>query len=423
MKGNVIQMTWATEPQAIDMPPIREASALERQIQSGLAFVSGIVLAVSLGAIAIEASRNYSFGARGIVAPRDALISGGTCAMFAVLLMALPFLARYAGWRRWMWAFYLGCFGVTAYCGVAYYVDDIRAKDRDAQQVTRKFEDARRELANAESERDDARAEMRRAQDAADAIGENTPTSELRALAEKAEERAKKEATDEKRGAKCGDVCRAAEKERDGYLRRKPDAMAKESALARADTARSRAEEAQKRINVAKTDAATGPAEASGMAGLAGDLGVDAKRYAAIEGLVVPVVKVIGLLGAAALLDIAMTVFLYSLGYGPEPRRALALPAKAPGRSADAEPVTEVKPTAPMTERERQIALALEIFAPSSSAGLPAGDVQERFVEEHTQRWPELPAPRKNIISQVMADAGFTKDRKKGPTRYHVALN
>ena len=440
MAAKVIRMSGRVEASAIELPLIAEVSP-KRQVQGGLAFVSGIVVAVSLGAIAIEGARNYSFGARGIADPTDAVISGATCATFAVLLMALPFLARYAGWKSWMRVFYAGCMAVTAYCGVAYYVDDIRTKARDAEQVTRRFEGARRELADAARERDEARADLRQAQNAADEIGENTPPAELQALADQADQKAKAEATDQKRGAKCGDVCRAAEKERDGYLRRMPDAVAKEAALGRVDAARRRAAQAQARIDAARASAETGPAEASGMAGLAGDLGGDSQRYAAIEGLVVPVAKVLGLLGAAALLDVALSVFLVSLGFGsgapstpaavkpaeqPRGLEVIAPINKPPLAQRAAALFTSPKEAKrgrkPMTLEERVVKFAAERLI--IGVGEMTGDEMiNAFNSWSRERWPdERPMAPNKLSTLLQSEVGLSKRRSNSKSRYEASL-
>lgn len=328
---------------------------------------------------------------------------------------------------------------VTAYCGVAYYVDDIRTKARDAEQVTRRFEDARRELTDAERERDEARADLRQAQNAADAIGENTPPAELQALADQADQKAKAEATDQKRGAKCGDVCRAAEKERDAYLRRKPDAIAKEAALGRVDAARGRAAQAQARIDAARVSAETGPAEASGMAGLAGDLGGDSRRYAAIEGLVVPVAKVMGLLGAAALLDVALGVFLISLGFGAPSSPAAVQPAEQPRglevvapmkkpalaqRAATlfASPKEAKRGRKPMTLEERVVKFAADRLI--IGVGEMTGDEMiNAFNSWSRERWPDERPMAPNKLSMLLqSEVGLTKRRSNSKSRYEATL-
>ena len=132
-----------------DTKPMAKPARVERL---GRIVVGVIVMAASLACIGVEAARNYEFGAKGAAGGLQAVIAGCSFTIFAVLLVVLPFLARQKGWNTALLALYCFSMAATAYCGVAYYVDDIRAKARAAQQVTRVFEDARRDRAQAEAD-------------------------------------------------------------------------------------------------------------------------------------------------------------------------------------------------------------------------------------------------------------------------------
>ena len=118
----------------------------------------------------------------------------------------------------------------------------------------------RRDLERAEAERDQAQA-------AADAIPEKRASLVLKALYEQAEARRQAEVSSKRGG--CGDRCQDAEKLAEQALA----AMSQAEARERAET---RAREAQQRADAARAASERGPAEVSGMAGLAEDIaGID----------------------------------------------------------------------------------------------------------------------------------------------------
>jgi hypothetical protein len=378
-------------------------------IRGGLIFIGAFGLSASLFAIAVETARNYKFGARDIADPIDAMISGGTCAMFAGLLIAIPILARYSGWRGWLKGMYFGCMAATAYCGVAYYVDDIRAKARAAQSVTRGFQDAREDLEAAKKDRDRAQAE-------ADAVEEKRPSVALKALYDAAEKKRKDEASPERKG--CGNLCKNAEADAAAALKAYSQALAKERAQARADAA-------QKRIDDAKAATKTGPTEASGMAGLAADLGGNAASYAAMEGLAEPIVKVILLLGAAALLDSSLSVLLLGLGFGRTEeattgKAAKAAKAKAPVKVASKPaPVAEQQPAQKRTELGDFIA---KFVRSSNEPNLSSEDLNKQIELFWRASFPAAETPSPTAVGRAMKDAGFGKKQIKGKQVYLARL-
>lgn len=432
---------------AVQTPKASDQPAPKREIHWGWTLYGASVCLVSLYCIALESGRNFIFGIKSTSDPLHAFITGSTLALAAMMLLIVQVIAQRSGWSTRRLLFYALCMAVTGYCGLDYYSGDIRARVREATQSTAKVDGARSDLADAIRERDDAQDDQRRAQKIADGFAENTPAQTLQGLADKADQLARDETTDEKRGKKCGDICRAAERERDGYLKRIPDAKAKEEAQRRADDARDRAAKARDRIAAARPTAHLGPVEASSMAETVGGiLSINTVTYANWEGIALPVALVVLPLFGAGLWGEGFGRLMHGLGFDraesaeaqPKGLEVVAPPDKGakvisietakhrrkPPATIEAKVIEVVKKIAPkkLTERERQIALAQEIFIRSDAAGMSAADVLKHYVDEHVKRLADVPVPKKNAVSQVMEDAGFTKDRKSGPTRYHVAL-
>jgi hypothetical protein len=414
---------------AIQSPKASDQPNPKREIHWGWTIAGALICAVSIACILIEAIRNFIFGAKGVHDPLDAAVSGCSWAVFAAMLLALQVIAKRSGWSRPLFAFYLFCMMITGYCGLAYYVDDIRAKAREAQQVKRDFQNAERDLAASERERDDARAEQRRAQEVADGIKEYTPSAELQALADAANAQVIAETTDEKRGKKCGDICRAAERERDGYLKRKPDAVAREKAQQRADEARARADAAQKRVDVARAAAGIGPSETSGMAGLAEDIfAINAFVYASWESLAKPVALVLGMLGGASLLGEGLALVMFGWGYGrnetaPTGLRVVPPPAKpAPVLKLVARNDKEKRGRKPLTPEDRILQFVAAKLRPGEgrATGEDIGDALAVWWEGNCKN---VTPPNRNTIASVLTEkAQIERTRKGGRTWYAAAL-
>lgn len=413
----------AAEPQKTEKPEPK------REIHWGWTIAGTLISLVSIGCIGIEAIRNYIFGAKGVHDQLDAVVSGCSWAVFAAMLLVLQIVARRNGWNRRLGAFYLFCLIITGYCGFAYYVDDIRAKAREAQQMTREFQNAERDLAAAERERGDARAEQRIAQHTADAIKENTPSADLQALADKADAQVTAETTDEKRGKKCGDICRAAERERDGYLKRKPDALAKEQAQRRADEARARADTAQKRVEVARAAAGIGPSEASGMAGLAQDIfAVNAFVYASWESLAKPIALVIGMLGGASLLGEGLALVMLGMGYGRTEAAPKGLKVVSPPPKTG--PATVLKLVAssesakrgrkPLTPEDRIIQFASERLR-LGEGKMTGSEMGNALGEWWKDRCPGARCPSRNVIAEVLTEKVRIERVRKGGRSWYAA--
>jgi hypothetical protein len=329
----------------------------------------------------------------------------------------LPFLARQKGWNTALWALYLFSMAATAYCGIAYYVDDIRASARAAQQTTRVFDDARRDLERAEAERDQA-------QTAADAIPEKRASLVLKALYEQAEARRQAEAS-AKRGG-CGDRCRDAEKLAEQALA----AMSQAEARERAET---RAREAQQRADAARAASARGPAEVSGMAGLAEDIaGINAFVYASWEGLAKPVAEVLGMLGAAALLDSALELVLIGFGLGAANNGGRAphgltieLPAAKPALrllALAAKPDAPKGGRKPLSQEDRIMQFVEERLRPGAGEVTPA-EIRAALHSWWQVKCPAAPVPTDRAVSAVLRNrAGITNKRSGGYVRYAAAL-
>jgi len=400
----------------VSKPDTKQTAKPARVERLGRIVVGVIVMTASLACIGVEAARNYAFGAKEAAGGLQAIIAGCSFTVFAVLLAVLPFLARQKGWNAALRALYLFSMAATAYCGVAYYVDDIRTKARAAQRATRVFDDARRDRERAEAERDQAQAE-------ASGIAEKRSSAVLRELHQQAEARRQAEAS-AKRGG-CGDRCRDAEKLAEQALA----AMSQAEARERAET---RAREAQQRADTARAVSERGPAEVSGMAGLAEDIvGINAFVYASWEGLAKPVAEVLGMLGAAALLDSALELVLIGFGLGAANNGGRAphgLTIELPTKPALRLLALSAKSDAPkggrkpLSQEDRIMQFVEERLRPGAGEVTPA-EIRAALHSWWQVKCPAAPVPTDRAVSAVLTKrAGITKTRPGGYVHYAAAL-
>jgi hypothetical protein len=419
---------------AVPSPKASEPSPPKREIHWGWTLYGSAVCAVSLCCIAVEAGRNFIFGAKSAPDPIHAVINGSSWALAAVMLLIIQVIAKRVGWSTPLLAFYAFCMAVTGYCGLDYYSGDIRARVREAMHVTAKVEGARNDLADAVRERDEAQEDQRRAQKIADGIEEITPSQVLKDLADKADQQVRDETTDENRGKKCGDICRAAERERDGYLKRIPNAKAKEEAQKRADEARDRAGKARDRIAGVRSTASLGPVETSSMAETVGGiLSIDTVVYANWEGIGQPVVLVILMLCGAGLWGEGLGRLLYGLGYG-RPEEAGAAPSglqvvAPPAKPAVATVLRLVAPPErpkrsrkPLTPEDRILQFVAAKLRPGEgkATGGAIGDALAAWWEENCKN---VTLPNRNTIATVLTEkAHIERTRKGGCTWYATTI-
>jgi hypothetical protein len=415
-------------------PQKTEQTIRKPQIHWGWTLYGTAVCAVSFGCIAVEAGRNFIFGAKTAPDPTHAIINGSSWALAAIMLLIIQVIAKRIGWSKGLVAFYVFCLAVTGYCGLDYYSGDIRARVHEAMQVTAKVEAARNDLDDATRERDEALEDQRRTQKIADGIQEITPAQTLQDLADKADKQVQDETTDEKRGKKCGDICRAAERERDGYLKRLPFAKAKEEAQRRADEARDRAEKARGRIAAVRSTASLGPAETSSMAETVGGIfSIDTVAYAHWEGIGQPVVLVILMLCGASLWGEGLGRLLYGLGYGrPEEGGTRPSGLKVVAPSPKPTPATVLKLVAssetakrgrkPLTPEERIIQFASERLrlGEGRMTGREMGDALGEWWKD---RCPGTRCPSRNLIAEVLTErVRIERERKGGRSWYTATL-
>jgi hypothetical protein len=420
------------KPAAVSVDP-KASEQPKREIHWDWTLYGAAVSLVSLCCIAVEAGRNFIFGAKSAPDPVHAIINGSSWALAAVMLLIVQVIARRTGWSTPLLLFYAFCMAVTGYCGLDYYSGDIRARIREAMHVTAKVEGARSDLADAIKERDDAQEDQRRAQKIADGIEEITPSQVLKDLADKADKQVQDETTDEKRGKKCGDICRAAERERDGYLKRIPNAKAREGAQRRADEARDRAGKARDRIAAVRSTASLGPAETSSMAETVGGiLSINTATYANWEGIGQPVVLVIIMLCGAGLWGEGLGRLLYGLGYS-RPEDAEAAPrgiqvVEPPAKTAKILRLVSStegpkRGRKPLTKEERIMHFVNERLRVGEGESL-AGDIGSALEAWWKEKCPpNLPVPSAKALAKVLTTrAGVAKERRGGKTRYAAAL-
>ena len=416
---------------AVQTPKANDQPAPKRDIHWGWTLYGASVCLVSLCCIAVEAGRNFIFGAKSAPDSIHAVINGSSWALAAIMLLIVQVIARRTGWSAPLLLFYAFCMAVTGYCGLDYYSGDIRARVREAMQTTSKVEGARNDLADAIRERDEAQDDQRRAQKVADGFDESTPSETLQSLADKANQQVVDETTDEKRGKKCGDICRAAERERDGYLKRIPHAKAKEEAQRRADEARDRAERARGRIAAVRSTASLGPAETSSMAETVGGiLSINTATYANWEGIGQPVVLVILMLCGAGLWGEGLGRVLYGLGYSrpeeaaPAGLQVVALPAKSATilhlvASTDG----PKRGRKPLTKDERIMQFVTDRLRAGEGEAL-AKEIGDAFGIWWKEKCPPaLPVPSSKALAKVLKDrAGIASCRRGGKVRYAALL-
>lgn len=418
---------------AVPSPKASEPSPPKREIHWGWTLYGSAVCAVSLCCIAVEAGRNFIFGAKSAPDPIHAIINGSSWALAAIMLLIIQVIAKRVGWSTPLLAFYAFCMAVTGYCGLDYYSGDIRARVREAMHVTAKVEGARNDLADAVRERDEAQEDQRRAQKIADGIEEITPSQVLKDLADKADQQVRDETNDPNRGKKCGDICRAAERERDGYLKRIPNAKAKEEAQKRADEARDRAGKARDRIAGVRSTASLGPAETSSMAETVGGiLSINTATYANWEGIGQPVVLVILMLCGAGLWGEGLGRLMYGLGFSrPEDAEVASSGLQVvppPTKSATVlKLVSSVegpkRGRKPLTTEERIMHFVNDKLRAGEGESL-AGEIGSALEAWWKEKCPPgIPVPSAKALAKVLTDrAGIAKERRGGKTRYAAAI-
>jgi hypothetical protein len=392
----------ASESKAARIPRCR--------IRWGCVSVGLLGLTPGLAAIGIELARNWQYG----------MTSGGTVvaatyALFAVGLAVIPGIAARRGWNVGLACLMAGCMAMTGFFGLSYYAGGILEKANAARTATLQYRDAREAMADARRAIEDARIDAGRAQAAADAIAENTPSAELQRLADAAMARRNTEGSAERGG--CGRICKAAEQDAADYLRRKGDASAKEAALARVVAAQARMSEAQARLDAEKVKADRGAVDASPLATLAAaQLGGDAQAIAAHIDTFEPIAMVALMLLFASLVHPSLLILLDGFrGHGGEKPEA----AKTETPAAKA---TARRGRKPMTVEERILQFAAEKLR-AGIGEITGGELYEAFAEWWRIVCPGVTMPSMVTVAKLLTEqANIAKRRKARGVVYGAQL-
>lgn len=375
-----------------------------RDICYGDLFVGSAGLGLGVAAVTIEIMRNYEFGAS------KGPVVACSYALFAIGLATVPAVAQKHGWTVFLRVLLVVCMSLTGYFGISYYAKGILDKANAARNATLQYQDARQEVSAAERDRATAQAE-------ADAIGETAPSVSLQRLYDDAKARRDAEATDPKRGARCGENCRKAEKEATGLLDRLGQAQAKEAALARVTAA-------QTRLDRGKSDAKNGAIEGNAVATLvAMQTGANADAIAGGIDIGEPVIMVIGMLFFAAMIDSSLRVFISGLGI----RREVSASGEEIGAATKGQrpPKPEKKlprGRKPRTQEEWIMQFAGERLRPGAGE-VTGGQVMESFSDWWRGTCPGQTLPSMNVVSAILTEkAGIKKAKRGGKVRYEAGF-
>ena len=290
----------AEQPAAAAIRPELDAPFLEsprrNRVDAARDIAGGLVgMAFSGLFIGLELARNWHYG---LTAHEGSALYAVTYAGFAVGLVAVPAI-RAGGLlaaKPAMGAL-LFCYFMTAFCGVAFYADDITRAIGDKAKLTRDFSDARAGLEKALADQAAAQAE-------ADKIPEKRPVAVLKALHEEDKAAAEREA-----GRRtCGPLCETAKAKANATLELLGQAEARERFQKRAD-------EAGARADAFRAQSQTGPGQITGMAALIAMLpGVGDDRAEMTLAVLIPCLLVFGGLALTVVFFPSLVMFLRGVG-------------------------------------------------------------------------------------------------------------
>jgi hypothetical protein len=379
-------------------------------------------LACGLGGIAVDVVNNYSYGITEgpVVAWASVLFAGG--------LAVIPAIAQSEGWTPALRALLALCFIITGFCALNAYAADIGAKINKAESASTTYQDARKALEDARAEVIAARAEAQQAHQEAAAVVEKTPSAELQALADNADRKAKAEASDPKRGAFCGNTCRAVERDRDEFLRRKGEAVAKEAALGRAQAAEERAGKAQERVDQARGESKAGKAEVSMLTTLiAGQIGGEPGDIARMIALGKTVLFIVGTLLFAAPVDRSLYMVVKGFAGAPIPGTPVPVQteakiiAPAVRRTKSVKPVklTPVRKVVSATGEEQIARFVRECLRTgAANAEVTSAQLFQAFDVWWSRNAKGQPMPTQTALGRTLKAEGIVSGKRGGKMRY-----
>ena len=196
---------------------------------------------LALWAIKVDAVNNYHFGVQ------QAGEEGGQLLVLAALALAIvPVLAAVTnGWDRFLRVVFWASAAATVIAAINAYGTKQGAEIERIKGDRDRYEQA-------QQDRTQALADIAKAQAEAAGIAEMVPAAELQRQYDEAKAQRDAEANDVKRGAKCGNLCREAEKKMDTLSPRIGIAGARDRAL-------DRVRQAQARVDAAKVESKAGP--------------------------------------------------------------------------------------------------------------------------------------------------------------------
>lgn len=372
---------------------------------------TGLMLACIAGAATrIDVLNNYEYGVQ---------IShelAGVMVLAAIGVTALPAAAALRGWDWLLRLATVASVLLTVWAAISAYADK-QGKDILARQATSAAYEA------AQADAAVSRQEIQQARSQAAAIAETSSIADLEGLAAFQREQIAKETRD--RGG-CGTNCRKAEEALSAVLARMTAARARDAALSRAGIA-------EGRLETAKREAKTGPAEPSMLAGyIARQTGRNAAEIARTIALATTAFAIVVTLLMAGLAHQAVSLITQGLGGPVKTAAKTALPeagqvasakqtaqgecAEAPGSKL---PSTARSPTPSIPAEQRIRAFARETFR--AGVELTGAEVYEMFAAWWGAHCPGELIPSQTFLSAALVEAGINREKRGGKIRYSPA--
>ena len=372
-----------------------------------ISLATGLMLAGIAGAATrIDVLNNYEYGVQ---------IShelAGVMVLAAIGVTALPAAAALRGWDWLLRLATAASVLLTVWAAMSAYADK-QGKDILARQATSDTYEA------AQADAAAARQEIQQARAQAAAIAETSSVADLEDLAAFQREQMAKETRD--RGG-CGTNCRKAEEALSAVLARMTAARARDAVL-------SRARMAEGRLETAKHEAKTGPAEPSMLAGyIARQTGRDSVEIARAIALTTTAFAIIVTLLMAGLAHQAVSLIMQGRGVPaktalPEAWQVASAKQAAQGEWAEA-PGPKLLSTArcrtlSIPSEQRISAFARETFR--AGVVLTGAEVYELFATWWRVHCPGELMPSQTILSAALVEAGINREKRGGKIRYSPA--
>lgn len=368
--------------------------------------VTGLALGgIALSAMLVDLRNNWHYG------QAISLELGLVMVLAAIGVTALPTAAAMRGWD---WLLRLGttaCVLLTIWAAISAYADRQGREILERQASNVAYESAQRDAEMARQHIELARSEAAR-------IAETATVAELELLVREAQAAAEREAN---RGG-CGRQCEARKSDVAAFVARLGEARAKEAAFARITAA-------QKRLDAAKVEAKTGPAEVSMLASFVAErTGHDAADIARSIALSTTALAILTTLFMALLMHQAVSLILQGFGVaqgktlpqpaGQEPEIATPLTLTTKPQIAAETPIAEdLKPV------DRDALISQFIKSCLCDGGpVTGGRLYDAFCEWWTYHAAGELVPSMNVLFGLMKELGFEKRRIAGRMLYPVQI-